>query len=266
MSSANKNQINIYKPYPAAGPSDASTSFTADYVKSNLTTASDPAEVYASRVHGRKIVLENPLKDSRSKKERAERRARHKANQEKKRASIAKRKEGKIVWKLDEAQRKFELFRPLHHLWMGYMSELLGLQQTPSPPRAPTPRDMPSSSTMHPKLLKADMHGALLTVQQSKNPSLVGISGIVLHETENTFAIIMATNAVKLIPKAKSIFTLPIPLYSTLPVSVPPTVDNTVGTVLDRPHMAFDLHGNQFCFRSTDRAGRKFKHKETVEL
>ena len=37
-------------------------------------------------------------------------------------------------------------------------------------------------------------------------------------------------------------------------------------TVLDDPHVEIELYGNQFCFRSADRAGRKFKHKESIEL
>jgi ribonuclease P protein subunit POP4 len=37
-------------------------------------------------------------------------------------------------------------------------------------------------------------------------------------------------------------------------------------TVLDGPHIEFELHGNQFCFRAAERAGKKFKHKETIEL
>lgn len=37
-------------------------------------------------------------------------------------------------------------------------------------------------------------------------------------------------------------------------------------TVLDGPHVEFELYGNQFCFRAVDRAGRKFKHKESIEL
>ena len=37
-------------------------------------------------------------------------------------------------------------------------------------------------------------------------------------------------------------------------------------TVLDGPHIEFELYGNQFCFRAADRVGRKFKHKETIEL
>lgn len=37
-------------------------------------------------------------------------------------------------------------------------------------------------------------------------------------------------------------------------------------TVLDGPHIELDLYGNQFRFRAADRAGRKFKPKETIEL
>jgi ribonuclease P protein subunit POP4 len=89
---------------------------------------------------------------------------------------------------------------------MGYMSELLGL----SPPAAaPVTEAMPSASSMHAKLVKADFHGSILTgmqvlslyaqilthlcpfqVRQSKNPCLVGLSGIMIHETENAFKVI----------------------------------------------------------------------------
>lgn len=37
-------------------------------------------------------------------------------------------------------------------------------------------------------------------------------------------------------------------------------------TVLDGPYIEFELHGNQFRFRAADRAGRKFKAKESIEL
>ena len=69
---------------------------------------------------------------------------------------------------------------------------------------------------MHPKLLKADFHGSimtgslfpssvkihpfsdtLLTVVQSKNPCLVGLAGIVIHETENTFRVVTKDDEVK---------------------------------------------------------------------
>lgn len=75
------------------------------------------------------------------------------------------------------------------------------------------------------------------------------------------------------VPKENSIFAFAVPLYSTLPASYRPTeplpipdLDNTKATVLQVPHMEFELYGNQFRFRAADRAGRKFKHKETAEL
>lgn len=81
----------------------------------------------------------------------------------------------------------FELFVPLHHLWIGYMSELLALITT----------EPPSSTSIHSKLLKADFSGSFISVQKSKNPSLVAIQGIVIHESENTFVIITKDNTTK---------------------------------------------------------------------
>lgn len=90
-----------------------------------------------------------------------------------------------------------------------------------------------------------------------------------------------------MIPKQNSVFAFAVPLYSTLPPNhtedmplplAPPfpadsytgaeaeTVASLRKTVLDNPHIEFELYGNQFRFRSSDRAGRKFKHKETIEL
>ena len=40
-----------------------------------------------------------------------------------------------------------------------------------------------------------------------------------------------------------------------------PSLDLTV-----IPHMEFELYGNQFRFRAAERAGKKFKAKETIEL
>jgi len=89
-----------------------------------------------------------------------------------------------------------------------------------------------------------------------------------LNQAHLTFAIV--------IPKQNSIFTFAVPLYSTLPATHKPDMplplpsvssgSAPMKTVLDGPYMEFELYGNQFRFRSADRAGRKFKHKETIEL
>ena len=65
-----------------------------------------------------------------------------------------------------------------------------------------------------------------------------------------------------MIPKQNSIFVFAVPLYATPAVSPA----SPAKTILDMPHIEFELYGNHFCYRAAERAGRKFKHKETIEL
>lgn len=65
-----------------------------------------------------------------------------------------------------------------------------------------------------------------------------------------------------MLPKRNGVFELCVPLYCT---------GSTAGegegkTVSDVPHVEVGLYGNQFRFRSSDRASRKFKHKESIVL
>lgn len=68
--------------------------------------------MYASRVKGRQILLENPARESRAMKELQEKRMRSKRDKEKKKLGIIGRREAKEkgVWKFDEAQAKFVFF------------------------------------------------------------------------------------------------------------------------------------------------------------
>ena len=139
--------------------------------------------MYNTRVKGRQILLENPARESRAKKELEAKRAVKKKEKERKKLGIIGKKEAKEkgVWKFDESQAKwvianliffkplfcarFHLFLPLHKLWMGYMSELLGLPQKPTHATScdSAAKQMPNASGMHPKLLKADFHGSIMT-------------------------------------------------------------------------------------------------------
>ncbi|KAJ4468278.1 RNase P/MRP, p29 subunit [Lentinula aciculospora] len=213
--------------------------FVQNFVQNSLLPSVNPLEIYGSRIHGRKILLDNPV-GRRGKKPK------------KKKPLSAKSSIPRISgsWSLNTHQAKFDLFIPLHHLWMGYMSELLALNTV----------DPPSSASMHPKLLKAEFSGSFVCVQKSHNLTLVGMQGIVLHESENTFVIVTRDNETKVLPKQRTIFTLCVPAYSISKPLQAATI------VVDIPHLAFTLHGNQFRFRASDRAGRKFKSKETVEL
>jgi len=166
----------------------------------------------------------------------------------------------KGLWQLRANEARWELFVPLHRLWCGYMSELLGLSASPANGSAAAAAL--SASAMHAKLVKADFHGSIVTVRRSRNAALVGASGIVVQETENTFKVVTRQDKLKVLPKQGSVFVFAVPLYHTGSA----TGSDQHTTVLDGPHVEFELYGNQFCFRAADRAGRKFKHKESIEL
>ncbi|KAI0637063.1 RNase P/MRP, p29 subunit [Trametes polyzona] len=247
---------------------DGSTPFIPNYVKRSVTRSTDPAQAYASRVEGRQILLDNPARESKAKKAREEQRARRTSERARRAAGVISKTEGnqKGVWRLQKGETKYHLFLPLHSLWLGYMSELLSLSAQPATGSGDPAASMPGVAGMHSKLIKADFHGAVVTVRQSKNPCLVGLSGIVVHETENAFKVITQKDQLKLIPKQNSVFMFAVPLYSMPSPSPLPQPSSPPRTVLDVPHIEFELYANHFCFRAAERAGRKFKHKETMEL
>ncbi|KAI0831208.1 RNase P/MRP, p29 subunit [Trametes gibbosa] len=247
----------------------SSTPFVPCYVKSIITTSTDPAQAYQGRVAGRQMLLENPARESKAKAEREEKRIRRASGRSRRAAGVLSKKEGqqKGFWKLRKEETKFRLFLPLHALWLGYMSELLSLSPQPVIRPGDPAAAMPGAAGMQSKLIKADFHGAVVTVRQSKNPCLVGLSGIVVHETENAFKVITQKDQLKLIPKQNSIFAFAVPLYAAPALMSPSSSSSSsTRTVLDIPHIEFELYGNHFCFRAAERAGRKFKHKETIEL
>ncbi|KAI9064341.1 RNase P/MRP, p29 subunit [Trametes sanguinea] len=247
---------------------DSATPFVPSYVKGNVTRASDLTQAYASRVEGRQLLLDNPPRESKAKKEREEKRAKRASQRARRVAGVITKQEARQsgFWKLRKEETKFALFVPLHSLWLGYMTELLSLSSPPTGTESNPAAAMPSSAGMHAKLIKADFHGAIITVRRSKNPCLVGLSGIVVHETENAFKVITQRDQLKLIPKQNSVFVFAVPLYATAALPPHSTTSPTVRTVLDMPHIEFELYGNHFCYRAAERAGRKFKHKETIEL
>ncbi|EJD06793.1 RNase P/MRP, p29 subunit [Fomitiporia mediterranea MF3/22] len=280
-----KQSLNPYQTFPSTNTKNERLKFSSaqpfvpTFVESHLSKSRnlDPKALYENRVKNKPILLENPARDSRLKQQREETKSRRAKERERKKLGLISKKEArfKALWRFEKSQRRYELFVPLHHLWLGYMSELLGLG--PLPTKLPENPSMPNSASMHPKLVKADFHGSILRVKQAKNPCLVGLSGIVVHETENAFKVISIKDQLKLIPKQGSIFTFRIPLYDvrslvSTPSSSGQSDDRSAALgsqTLDLnaiPQMEFELYGNQFRFRAAERAGRKFKPKDTIEL
>lgn len=88
---------------------DSTTPFIPTYVKRNLTASSDPSQTYASRVQGRQILLENPARESRAKKEREQKRsARTDARRAAASGGSSKKSGGRVrgAWKLPEEETK----------------------------------------------------------------------------------------------------------------------------------------------------------------
>ncbi|XP_038859911.1 ribonuclease P protein subunit p29-like [Salvelinus namaycush] len=156
-----------------------------------------------------------------------------KEKKKKKRAKglTAKQRREMKVFQLKPEHQKYELFLPLHELWKQYIRDLCnGLKPESNP------------QTIQQRLLKADFHGAILTVARSKCPSYVGTTGILVQEMKHVFKIITKEDKLKVIPKRNSVFAV--------------EIDGFVS----------HIYGSKFELRSSERSAKKFKVKGTIDL
>ncbi|XP_029577720.1 ribonuclease P protein subunit p29 isoform X3 [Salmo trutta] len=143
----------------------------------------------------------------------------------------AKQRREMKVFQLKPEHQKYELFLPLHELWKQYIRDLCnGLKPESNP------------QTIQQRLLKADFHGAILTVARSKCPSYVGTTGILVQEMKHVFKIITKEDRLKVIPKRNSVFAV--------------EIDGFVS----------HIYGSKFELRSSERSAKKFKVKGTIDL
>ncbi|XP_053688269.1 ribonuclease P protein subunit p29 [Sabethes cyaneus] len=103
------------------------------------------------------------------------------------------------IYALPEDTIRYDQIVPLNKLWRGYIARFLDKEKLPNATDAQY-----NQFTMD--ILKADFHGAKMTVVRAKNPSLVGIKGIVVLETKGTFKFISKDNKLRTIPKYDSVF------------------------------------------------------------
>ncbi|KAK4581769.1 hypothetical protein RGQ29_025077 [Quercus rubra] len=76
---------------------------------------------------------------------------------------------------LPQELHKFDVFRPMHEMWKGYMMQLLKTV---------------GKNQLAQCLLSADLHSAFILVAECKATSFTGVSGIMIRETAKTFGII----------------------------------------------------------------------------
>lgn len=138
--------------------------------------------------------------------------------------SIKKRKEKQLNSILNT---NYEFFLPLSLLWKSYIEKQL---------------DGLHGEQFCTTLLKADLHGSVLTITKSKCPSNIGLSGIVVRDTENTFQLVTKDDKLKIIPKKDSWFSV--------------TIRDSLVTI----------YGNHFIQKPEERVTKKYKTKPTVAL
>lgn len=194
----------------------AAEDFTNAFIENSLPRLNTPA--IEDLMYRKAVVLEY----ARPKKKRKKKKAK---------GLNAKERRQLKIFQLKPEHQKYELFLPLHELWKQYIVDLCnGLKPESNP------------QMIQQKLLKADFHGAILTVVRSKCPSYVGQTGILLQELKHIFKIITKEDKIKVIPKRNSVFSVEIGDFIT------------------------HIYGSKFELRSSERSAKKFKVKGTIDL
>lgn len=118
---------------------------------------------------------------------------------------------------------QYNLYLPLHHQWSAYIANV---------------------GTSGESLLSADWHGSLITIKTSKNPSYVGLKGILLWESRTQFLLVSLDNRFKIVPKQGTVAVL----------------SN------ENKEINFTVVGDRVLCRSTERTTRKFKPHDVADL
>jgi len=74
------------------------------------------------------------------------------------------------------------------------MRETLGIESFAGIPQNPSSSNWENVNL---QLMKADFHGAKISIDKSRCPSLVGVTGIVIQDTKNTFRVCGMDNIIR---------------------------------------------------------------------
>ncbi|KAI1332404.1 RNase P/MRP, p29 subunit [Xylariaceae sp. FL0255] len=159
-------------------------------------------------------------------------------------------------------KENYAVYAPLNKLWLSYIREVLGSEIYGGGEGAAA------------KLSAADFHGADIEVARSRCPSRVGVRGIVLRDSRFAFTVVTKRDEVKLLPKEGTVFRVLVPPPSAGKESAEDSKAKQEGHTdqqmkdgeeekgeeeKQRDPFIFEIHGDQFQFRSADRANKKFR-------
>ena len=136
---------------------------------------------------------------------------------------------GKIVLKKlkEEAPRSYKDYDCLRKMWKSYIVEFLSLDKSKNTDKLRVEQDL---------MLKADLHGAEISVASSACDSMVGQHGTVIVETKLVFLIVTPQNKLVTVPKKGNIFQV--------------RIEDLLVTIF----------GDQFCLRPSCRLIKRFKN------
>ncbi|KAI4868002.1 ribonuclease P protein subunit p29 [Hypoxylon rubiginosum] len=205
--------------------------------------------IFSEKIQHRPLFLKStsppPSSNARDarRKARAEKQKRAKALKPKPLSSRERRRLG--LYDVPKEGQKYAVFEPLNRLWLGYVREILGSEVYSGGQGAAA------------KLAAADFHGAEVEVERSGCPSRVGIRGIVIKDSRFVFEIITKRNQIKTVPKEGTMFRVNVPV----PAPAPAQQEHAATEAQDKERnlFTFEIHGDQFQYRSADRATKKFK-------
>jgi RNase P/RNase MRP subunit p29 len=115
----------------------------------------------------------------------------------------------------------------MNTLWNEYINNLLNKSLQPD--------------TIYSKMLKADLHGCIIEVTNSKNSNLIGIKGLNLLETRRTFNILCEDNKLRTILKKSTNFKIQLPYVEK--------------------NYFVKIIGDNFMYKAVERTKAKFKNK-----
>lgn len=130
-----------------------------------------------------------------------------------------------MIKSLKNEKLNYEELLSMNKLWQDYIKDLMNNSN--------------NEENILSKMLKADLHGAILTVINSTNKNNIGISGIVLFESRRTFNLLNKKNEIKTILKNGNIFE----------------------TEINYNGMKIHIYGDNFIYKSAERTKIKFKPK-----
>ena len=153
------------------------------------------AEIFTEKVLRKPLRLRPTSPDPTSQDARSKRRIQRLRKTEKSRrrqklkplSAREKRRTG--IYDIPDDAWRYEIYVPLHRMWVGYMWEILGIKDGEKP--------FVTAQNAGSKLASAEYHGAEFIVVRSKCAGMVGLAGIVVRDTKFTFQIITEKNELK---------------------------------------------------------------------